>query len=45
MRSQFDMKLKVYGYAGLDKSQLSKKSVIETKSREIYKIFITNLII
>lgn len=30
MRSQFDMKLKVYGYAGLDKSQLSKKSVIES---------------
>ena len=31
MRSQFDMKLKIYGYTGLDKSQLSKKSVIETK--------------
>lgn len=35
MRSQFDMKLKVYGYAGLDKSQLSKKSVIE--SRELIR--------
>lgn len=31
MRSQFDMKLKIYGYSGLDKSQLSKKSVIETR--------------
>ena len=31
MRSQFDMKLKIYGYTGLDKSQLSKKSVIETR--------------
>lgn len=31
MRSQFDMKLKVYGYSGLDRSQLSKESVIETK--------------
>ena len=35
MRSQFDMKLKVYGYTGLDKSQLSKKSVIE--SRELIR--------
>lgn len=35
MRSQFDMKLKVYGYAGLDKSQLSRKSVIE--SRELIR--------
>lgn len=31
MRSQFDMKLRLYGYKGLDKSQLSKKSVIETQ--------------
>ena len=35
MRNQFEMKLKVYGYAGLDKSQLSKKSVIE--SRELIR--------
>ena len=35
MRNQFDMKLRVYGYKGLDKSQLSKKSVIET--RELIK--------
>ena len=31
MSSLFDMKLKIYGYKDLDKSQLSKKSVIETK--------------
>ena len=35
MRNQFEIKLKVYGYAGLDKSQLSKKSVIE--SRELIR--------
>lgn len=35
MRNQFEMKLKVYGYVGLDKSQLSKKSVIE--SRELIR--------
>lgn len=32
MRDQFDLKLKVYGYKKLDKSYLSKKSVIDTKS-------------
>lgn len=31
MRSQFDMKLRLYGYKGLDKSQLTKKSFIETQ--------------
>ncbi len=31
MRSQFDMKLRLYGYKGLDKSQLSKQSYIETQ--------------
>lgn len=31
MRSQFDMKLKVYGYRLCDKSQLSRENVVETK--------------
>lgn len=31
MRNQFEMKLRIYGYKGVDKSQLSKKSVIETQ--------------
>lgn len=31
MRSQFDMKLKVYGYRHCDKSQLSRENVVETK--------------
>lgn len=35
MRSQFDMKLRIYGYKGLDKSQLSKQGVIE--SQELIK--------
>lgn len=31
MRSEFDMKLRLYGYKGIDKSQLTKKSVIDAK--------------